>query len=432
MCKRATKRLLLFFLIFCCSICSSCSVCAKHSVNANTVDVQRVSYKQLGTIKSGKIVITKDVDLKGKVCEIPRKYTLVFKGGLIKNGTLVGNNTKLSFENQVFNHVSFLGRWNVPWIYTSMFVDLDYENSLKSVFALADPDIKNSIVIEEGDYVVRALHNSEKVLAVPSNTDVEIKGTIRLKPNDFTNYGILYLKGRNINIQGTGAIIGDKHTHTGTSGEWGMGVSIHDCSNVNVTGITIQDCWGDCIYIGTKSNDVVIDGCTLSHGRRQGISITSANGVVVKNCLIKNVAGTAPEYAIDVEPNKNDVVDNIIIDGVQVINCKGGFCAYGTADGAKIGCVTIRNCNVTSVDKMTIAMVKCGNVIIENNTLIRTNDNRVIACDRIDKIVVQNNHLKYNTKVNANGKKAVKSTLGAVTVFNSGEKRVEKNQETHN
>lgn len=432
MCKQVLKHLLLTLFIILCSVLSSCSVSAKHSNNSNPVNVQRVSYKQLGKIKYGKIIITKEIDLKGAVCEIPHKYTLVFKGGSIKNGSLFGNNTKISYVDKIFNHVKILGSWNVPQISTSMFVDLDYENSLQSVFSLANPEVNNSIIIESGEYVVTAFHNGEKVLTVVSNTDVEINGIIRLNPNDFTNYGILYLHGEHITIHGNGTVIGDKHTHTGTKGEWGMGVSIHECSNVNVSGIKIQDCWGDCIYIGTKSTDVVIDGCTLTHGRRQGISITSANDVVVRNCLIKNVGGTAPEYAIDLEPNHDDIVDNILIDGVKVVNCKGGFCAYGTANGASIGNITIRNCDVTAEEKMTIAMVKCGTVLIEKNTLVRKNDNRVIACDQIGNIIVQNNILKYKSKSTTGDKKAVKSSLGAVTAFNCGKRTVEGNRELKN
>ena len=94
---------------------------------------------------------------------------------------------------------------------------------------------------------------------------------------------------------------------------------------MDIYDLTIRDCWGDCIYIGTESTNVRINSCTLDHGRRQDISITSAGRVMIENCIISNVRGTAPEYAIDIEPNKNDIIESVIIRNVKSIDCKGAF-----------------------------------------------------------------------------------------------------------
>ena len=110
-----------------------------------------------------------------------------------------------------------------------------------------------------------------------------------------------------------------------------MGVDFFRVENASISGITIKDCWGDCIYVGDESKNVTIDNCILNNGRRQGISITSANGVIVRKCTICDVGGTDPEYAIDIEPNKGKTIDNILIENVTVKNCKGGFMANGSA-----------------------------------------------------------------------------------------------------
>ena len=55
---------------------------------------------QKGSLQEGAVcVITKPWDLQGKTVSLPKKSTLKFKeGGNIKNGTLVGNNTKIKYK----------------------------------------------------------------------------------------------------------------------------------------------------------------------------------------------------------------------------------------------------------------------------------------------------------------------------------------------
>ena len=311
-----------------------------------------VNLSILGTVDGDKIIIDKDVDLKGNVCKIPANKTLVFKGGLIKNGVLHGSMTKIECKGKAFNKVTIKGSWDVPEISTKIFADLSYENSLRDVAALAHPKVKNRIVIEKGEYKVKAEQKAKVCVPLCSNTDFILKGTIRLEPNIFKHYYIVQAKGENINIKGKGTIIGDKHTHTGTEGEWGMGIDLRGAINTTVTELTIKDCWGDCIYVGGNSRKVLIEKCKLDHGRRQGISVTKANGVTIRSCTITNVGGTAPEYAIDIEPNKRDSVDNIIIENVTVRDCEGGILVTRPMSkkqenkGMRIGSVNIKNCNV--------------------------------------------------------------------------------------
>ena len=47
-----------------------------------------------------------------------------------------------------------------------------------------------------------------------------------------------------------------------------------------------------------------IVGCMISNGRRQGLSITSGDNILVENCQIRKVYGTAPQYEIDIEPTQ--------------------------------------------------------------------------------------------------------------------------------
>ena len=334
------------------------------SCNAQT-SLSRLSFKE------GKTTIIKNVvDMKGEELLLPMNVTLKFEnGGCLKNGRIIAANTSISgFKQGIFDGVKIAGEWNVKYISTDMFRDISQLNSLQNVFALASEKVDNVIIVEGGTYKVAANRNGETMLLVPSNTEVIINGKITLLPNDYTNYYIVGLRGENIQLHGKGEIVGDKHTHTGTKGEWGMGVNLAKCKDVYIYDLTIRDCWGDCIYIGTESTDVRINNCTLDHGRRQGISITSAGKVLIENCVISNVGGTAPEYAIDIEPNKNEIVDTVIIRNVKSIDCKGGILAGSGADNSYTRNIFISDCHVGGYEKRSYCFSNTEIIRLKNNT----------------------------------------------------------------
>jgi len=361
-----------------------------------------VSWKQvLGEPEQGVLRIRQDVNLEGKRCNLPKDITLSFEGGVIKNGTLVGDGTKIDSHGPCFDRVRILGSWNVPEVSTRMFKDLDYDNSLKDVVALASPEMKNRIVIEEGDYQVTATRSGDVCLLVGSNTEFVVNGTIRMAPNGFDGCDIIRVWGNQITITGIGTIVGDKHTHTGSTGEWGMGIDVIEAHGVTISGLTIKDCWGDCIYVGEESKNVLITDCRLDHGRRQGISITAADSVTIRNCTITNVGGTAPEYAIDVEPNGGEEVDHVTIEDVTVEDCRGGFLVYGRASDARVGTVTIRNCNVSADYKITIAADKCDTLIVQNSDITQHNTWGCIACSEVGHVEIKDNTLHYDRGIMA-------------------------------
>lgn len=329
------------------------------------VATDSISYKLLGKLDGGIIYVRDTINLNNKICNLPNEVTIKFKGGIIKNGTLIGNNTKLECTESCLNRVRILGTWNVQEIKSSFFSDLSYDNALKDVVALSDSKVKNKIVIDEGKYYVTAYKNGEVCIPIYDNTEIIINGDIILSPNSFRNYYILRAKGRDIRISGKGAIIGDKQTHLGKDGEWGMGIDLEDAHHTTVTGITVKDCWGDCIYVGSGSTDITISNCNIVNGRRQGISITSANGVKILNCTISDVRGTAPEYAIDVEPNRGGRVENVFINNVYVDGCRGGILVMGKAPESKIKNINISNCTILKASKVPILLVKCLSARVE-------------------------------------------------------------------
>ena len=108
-----------------------------------------------------------------------------------------------------------------------------------------------------------------------------------------------------------GQIKGERYEHTGQNGEWGMGIGLYDCKDINISGIAISDCWGDGIYLGSRNENsssagcrrITISGCNIFNNRRNNISIVCADYVTVEDCILKDANGTAPQYGIDIEPN---------------------------------------------------------------------------------------------------------------------------------
>lgn len=375
------------------------------SISVKLQSSTEITPEEFGIYSNTRYIVSDIVDLQGKRIKMPKSVTLVFKGGSIRNGCVIGNDTKIECSNYpIFNNVRIAGSWLVPEISTSMFVDLDYVNSLCDVFALSNPLVNNTIRINKGEYKLDVKKNKEVCLPVCSNTTVIIDGTILLQPNAFPRYDIIRVKGENITIKGSGTIVGDKHTHTGTDGQWGMGIRFHGAKNASVSRLNIRDCWGDCIYVGGNSKNVRIIQCNLDHGRRQGISVTKADRVLIKDCKISNVGGQKPEYAIDLEPNQGDTVDNVMIENVEIVDCKGGILSTkgnkdGRGKGSYIGSIFVKKCKISIVDKYPIRLRRCEKADVEGCITYSTNDNPSIYLSEINEVVVLDNEINIDKRI---------------------------------
>jgi len=253
-------------------------------------------------------------------------------------------------------------------------------------------------VIPAGDLIVRIAEEKGAWLTVGDNTELVIDGNVRLAGNDFRACDIILVKGKNVNIHGKGSIVGDRATHKGEEGEWGMGIRLHNATNVNLKDLTIADCWGDCIYIGGKTERVKIENCELTGSRRQGISITNGNDITISDCHIADISGTMPQYAIDIEPNVKCVVDNVLIKNVTAKNCEGGFRALigsKAVGSARIGKVEIRNCDVMAKSRHTIHFIGCENAIVTDCTIETRGREKAILTNHVGNLTEKNNKVSH-------------------------------------
>lgn len=348
-------------------------------------------------IKDGQTVIIDGIwDLGSQSIELPKNVILDFKGGRIQNGELIGVNTKIKGDNEhIFIDIIISGSWLVPYISTNMFQSND-KHLFENLTSLTNKAIRNIIVVEKGTYDVIITEYSGCGLLLQDNTHLIIAGQIRLAPNSFEEYDIIKVQGRNITIEGNGAIIGDKNNHKGDSGEWGMGIRVRDSYNVIIKKLSVKSCWGDCIYIGHNSSKIVIDNCLLEDSRRQGISITSGNDIQIRNCNINDIKGTNPQAAIDIEPNAGQVVDKVKIKNVHSDGCLRGIMCYGKVKDAYIGKVVIENCDVKTRGKCPYNFQQSDNIILRSNKGSAQSDG-YINFESIAEVTCENNTINVSS-----------------------------------
>jgi len=214
-------------------------------------------------------------------------------------------------------------------------------------------------------------------------------------PNGAPNSCVLAVSGASqVTIVG-GAIVGDRAAHTGSSGEWGMGLSIDASSQVVVQGLAVSECWGDGFYISGGSRAVTLCGVTADHNRRNGLSIVAAQGVLVTGSTFRNTAGTAPEAGIDCEPNPGATVDSVQVTGCTLSGNHGGGFGGGPAV-ALLGQAwftrsTISNCTVSGNNLLGIEIAASdGNAVVGNLVTGTAGDGIVLTGQATDTAVTGN------------------------------------------
>lgn len=92
--------------------------------------------------------------------------------------------------------------------------------------------------------------------------------------------------------------------------EWRHGIELYGCANVSVLGLSVESTGGDGIYLGrgerTYNRGIVLKDLLLRDNYRQGISVISAEDLLIENVEMSFTEGTLPGSGIDFEPNAPD------------------------------------------------------------------------------------------------------------------------------
>lgn len=177
-----------------------------------------------------------------------------------------------------------------------------------------------TLIFPSGNYFVAVSAASQNAISLKSNCSIEGKGNvvIQLKANNLTNYAIVDIKSsNNVSIKNI-KVVGDKDTHIGTTGEWGMGVNIIESSNVILDKVIVEKTWGDGLYIGCLTTTPIAHNTNIKvtnsefQGRRNGLSIIDLTDGIFNNCVFRDTNGTLPKAGVDFEPNSvNQLINNV-------------------------------------------------------------------------------------------------------------------------
>ncbi|MCK9412570.1 MAG: right-handed parallel beta-helix repeat-containing protein [Prolixibacteraceae bacterium] len=184
-----------------------------------------------------------------------------------------------------------------------------------------------TVLISSGTYMINtgAINDyaGRRGLQLKSNMTLKLASDAILKaiPNSGGVGGTVVdlLSADKVDITG-GTIIGDRANPA--PNESGDCIAVRASHNVTVKNITLKDAHDDGIIIAYESSNVTLDGVVSDNNRRQGLSIVSVVGAVIKNSVFKNTIGTAPQCGIDVEPNKGEVVNDVLIQNCEFFGNK--------------------------------------------------------------------------------------------------------------
>ncbi|WP_223582994.1 right-handed parallel beta-helix repeat-containing protein [Sphingobacterium sp. GVS05A] len=268
--------------------------------------------------------------------------------------------------------------------------------------AIAYAESSNVNIVEVSQNVLLSLPVSYDAFGIimKSHVYLELNATIAIRANDYERYAIiLFSNVTDSGVFGRGRIVGDIETHTGTLGEWGNGINISDgCKDISVQDITIEQCWGDGIWVGgartatNASSNISVNHIIVDKNGRQGITVTKGSNISISKSTISNtgtIKGKLPMDGIDIEPNENNRVSNVnIYDNTFLNNVGHDFETNCMQPNTEIKNVNFYNNTILSnSEKASIV-----------SALIKVNAERFKEDMVVKNINIKNNHLSFETK----------------------------------
>ena len=304
--------------------------------------------------------------LAGATLTVPSGKVLVFSGGSLDNGEIVGTGTSIRMmqTQPAFGlNLDISGTWNVPEVHDGWFAFDDStefvsNQIIKNILAFSNDSTPCHIFFEEDrtyffelPYKGRAdlgnmvsvkvvdgkrqhnyseLNNDEfsflRIFSISSNTHLTVNNALKMLPTNEGAYFVFWEYGKeNITIDGNGIISGDNDWHLYDSpllgksyyGEWGHIFKCIRCKDFTFRDITISDSFGDCIYfLGSSypdepnsrwASNLTIERVKILKARRNGIAVGARNVKITdcyfEGCGADKAKGTAPRSAVDFEPD---------------------------------------------------------------------------------------------------------------------------------
>lgn len=128
----------------------------------------------------------------------------------------------------------------------------------------------------------------------------------------------------------------------------------------------MRDSGGDGIYLGAGKNgepnqNIVIRDVVCDKNYRQGISVITAQDLLIENVILSNTGGTPPQAGIDFEPNRpTELLSNCVMRNCVIENNRGyAIHLYAGAMNADSQPISIRleNCRTKGTNAGSLSIV---------------------------------------------------------------------------
>lgn len=214
----------------------------------------------------------------------------------------------------------------------------DPEDSTKQFQAALDSGVRKLTVDRmSSDWVTKELY-------LRSNTEIFFEEGVRIvaKRGEFKSKGAcLWTLSdvENISIHGNGGALKMwKEDYLDPEkyilAEWRHAISLQYARNILIEDLSLIESGGDGIYVGAgyqgPCKDITLRKITSDGNNRQGISVISADGLLIENSVFRNTGGTMPMAGIDFEPNSpKEVLKRIVLRNCLFENNRtDGICFY--------------------------------------------------------------------------------------------------------
>lgn len=342
----------------------------------------------------------------GDIVEVLGYYTAGDGAGHKRIIANEDDSSGIQLKNGLWANIVHNGEVNVSWFGAKG--DGVTDDTLFIQKAIDTADIIN---FQDKTYLITVLDEGELAerfcLKLRSNRLMNLNlSTLKINnPNNYTATSLLRLANVNNVIIYKGKLIGDRDSNT-NKGEHGHGIRILNSKNIEITGIEITDMFGDGIDIDTRydssdiSENIIISNSIVRRVRRNGIAVSTASNVTIKNCYISQVYGTAPQSCIDIETNYPDrpsrnikIIDNTLLNDIN--------------QGTNKECLGFVNGNYTEglvfsgnyTNAITI-FNHAKNIIVSNNIFSHSSlDNVYLTFRSLQNAIISNN-LIHNISIN--------------------------------
>ncbi|MFW6155803.1 MAG: hypothetical protein ACOC7J_00675 [Armatimonadota bacterium] len=148
--------------------------------------------------------------------------------------------------------------------------------------------------------------------------------------------------------------------------EWRHTLSLRGTNNINIYGLTLTESGGDGIYFGRGGDgnrNIHIKDVVCDNNYRQGISVITAENVLIEDTVLSNTGGTPPAAGIDFEPNHpgEPIINFVMRNCVSENNAGHGYTFYLPNMHADTPEVSVRIEDCRSINDRTAAGVTTGN-----------------------------------------------------------------------